>query len=91
MSDIVILTAKSCHSEMIWEWRNDPITIYMSRNAQPISLDQHSKWFQNIITDKFSHIYVLIKNTVPVGMARFDLLKDKKNLMNNLIFMNKIN
>ena len=32
ISDIVILTAKDVHSEMLWEWRNDSITRQMSKN-----------------------------------------------------------
>ena len=76
---ISIVRADSSHLRLIWEWRNDPQTIYMSRNAQPISLDLHSKWFHNVISEELSYIYVLIWNNVPVGMARFDLLENNIN------------
>ncbi len=72
MSEIVIVTAKICHSEMLWEWRNDPITRQMSNNTQKISWEEHSCWYGKVLLDKSRKLYLGEERGSPIGVVRFD-------------------
>tara|TARA_B100000212_G_C27215528_1_gene464900 strand:- start:312 stop:776 length:465 start_codon:yes stop_codon:yes gene_type:complete len=78
MSDIVILTVKDVHSEMIWEWRNDPITRQMFINSEKVSWEEHSSWFEKVLLDTCTKLYVGEARGIPVGVLRFDKCESEK-------------
>ena len=78
MSDIVILTAKDVHSEMIWEWRNDPITRQMSINSEKVSWEEHSSWYEKVLLDTRRKLYIGEERGIPVGVLRFDKCESEK-------------
>ena len=72
MNDIVIVTAKDVHSEMLWQWRNDPITRKMSNNTEKISWEAHSCWFEKVLLDNSTKLYLGEEIGIPIGVIRFD-------------------
>ena len=76
MNQIVIVSAKSCHSETIWEWRNDPITRKMSVNSKKVSWEEHTSWYEKILLDKCRKLYVGEEEGIPIGVVRFDKCDD---------------
>ena len=72
MIDIVIVTAKDVHSEMLWEWRNDPITREMSNNNEKISWEDHSCWYEKVLLDNSRKLYLGEERGIPIGVVRFD-------------------
>ena len=76
MNQIVIVSAKSCHSETIWEWRNDPITRKMSINSEKVSWEEHTSWYEKILLDKCMKLYVGEEEGIPIGVVRFDKCDD---------------
>ena len=44
----------------------------------PISIDEHRSWFVDALKDKMRQIYIGEIDKKPVGTARFDLQKGKK-------------
>ena len=72
MSEIVLVSAEICHSEMIWEWRNDPITRKMSGNRKMVSWEEHTLWYEKVLLDKCRKLYVGEEGGIPIGVVRFD-------------------
>jgi len=42
---IIVRIATIYDSDLIFKWRNDPVTISTSRSCKPIEWDGHSYWF----------------------------------------------
>ena len=57
MSEIVLVSAEICHSEMIWEWRNDPITRKMFVNGEKVSWKEHSSWYKKALLNNCKLFY----------------------------------
>ena len=77
MNQIVLVSAKNCHSEMIWKWRNDPITRKMSVNSEEVSWEEHSTWYENVLLDKCRKLYIGEEEGIPIGVIRFDKCDDE--------------
>ena len=80
MSEIVLVSAEICHSEMIWEWRNDPITRKMFVNSEKVSWEEHTSWYEKVLLDKCRKLYVGKKGEIPIGVVRFDKCGHEKNI-----------
>lgn len=61
---------------IVLEWANDPETRRQSYRPDPISLENHSVWFNRKLNDPTCHLYIFEYKKVPVGMVRFDVGKD---------------
>ena len=72
MSEIVLVSAEICHSEMIWEWRNDPTTRKMFVNGEKVSWEEHSSWYKKTLLDNCKKLYLGEEGGNPIGIVRFD-------------------
>tara|TARA_Y100001968_G_C19443354_1_gene763831 strand:- start:1418 stop:1900 length:483 start_codon:yes stop_codon:yes gene_type:complete len=78
MKDIFIEKATENHSKLIWEWRNDEESRKMSLNSNFITWEEHQNWFNNILKDINTFIYIgKFKNKI-IGVIRFN--KSEKDL-----------
>ena len=69
-------------SEDIFLWRNDPYSRSMSKKPKIIEKSTHIKWFNDIIKNKNSYLYIGLLNNTKVGVVRFDCdLEIKKSLV----------
>ena len=78
MSEIVLVSAEICHSEMIWEWRNDPITREMFVNGEKVSWKEHSSWYEKVLLDNCRKLYLGEEGGIPIGIVRFDKCDNKE-------------
>ena len=65
----------SPESQLMWKWRNDPITRSMSRSTSPISLEEHLKWYEKAITDPTKTLLFAYNEEKMIGVVRFDSTK----------------
>jgi RimJ/RimL family protein N-acetyltransferase len=72
-SGIAIRTAKAEDSESLFAWRNHPAIRAVSRNSDPISWEEHSRWFASLLTDPNKVLLIGLRDGVPVGVVRFDI------------------
>ena len=77
MDKVNIVNARLDHSEIIWQWRNDPHTQKMFFESRRISISEHKNWYKNALLDDKVIIYVGEANQHPVGVIRFDQNNDK--------------
>lgn len=59
-------------SEMLWLWRNDPVTRAVSREPAPIAWHDHARWFEASLAEARRHLWMAEHGGVPVGIVRFD-------------------
>jgi RimJ/RimL family protein N-acetyltransferase len=80
MQNIRMLIRKATEEDyrIVFEWRNDQLSREMFFGTAPISLDAHRSWFVGVLKDKMRQIYIGEIDKKPVGIARFDLRKGKK-------------
>ena len=72
MCEMVIVSAKSCHSKLLWQWRNDPITRQMSNNTEKISWENHSSWYKKVLLNNSKKLYLGEERGNFLGVVRFD-------------------
>ena len=72
MSEIVLISAEICHSEILWEWRNEPINRKMGINSEKVSWEEHTSWYEKVLLDKCRKIYLGVESGIPIGVVRFD-------------------
>lgn len=61
----------------IWLWRNDPLTIKQSIEANEITFQDHSKWYKECISNDTSYIFISEDSKKnKLGMTRFDINND---------------
>ncbi|UOF02255.1 GNAT family N-acetyltransferase [Bdellovibrio reynosensis] len=59
-------------AELLFQWRNDPITRTQSIKQDEITWPTHLKWFKDSLNNKFRKIYIAEIDSEPVGTLRFD-------------------
>lgn len=64
-------------AQILLEWRNDIETRENSIESQVIEWAHHLKWLRDSLENKNREIYIAHHNHTPVGMLRFDYIKDK--------------
>jgi UDP-2,4-diacetamido-2,4,6-trideoxy-beta-L-altropyranose hydrolase len=69
-----VLLRKSMQNDcaMVWRWANDPQTRHASLNADPIPWEDHVRWFNKILLEKYSRLYILELDSIPLGQIRFE-------------------
>jgi len=58
------------HSQLLFDWRNDPVTRRNSFNTEPVSWDEHTRWLEFKLWSG-AYLYLIIENK-PIGVLRFD-------------------
>lgn len=56
-----------------FQWGNDPESRAQSFNSNPISIEQHTSWFNRKIADPFTVLYIFEYKNWPAGQVRFDV------------------
>jgi RimJ/RimL family protein N-acetyltransferase len=57
--------------ELLWLWRNDPVTRSQSRNTDPISWKAHLRWVRSALGDPGRKILIGERDSNPVGNVGF--------------------
>jgi UDP-2,4-diacetamido-2,4,6-trideoxy-beta-L-altropyranose hydrolase len=78
-----LVRQEDCQS--LFQWANDPLVRSASFHPEPISFEQHERWFATRLSDGASVIYIgedARRN--PVGQVRYQLQGDRATLSINL-------
>jgi len=62
---------------LLFKWANDPLTRRMSFDTTPISLEDHKKWFNNLLDHQSTQYLFIVEgnksnNWFPIAQVRFD-------------------
>lgn len=68
--------AKDIH--LYFDWANDPLVREKSFNSKEIKFDQHSTWFNRMLSSDLTKMYVIsTKDGEPVGQVRIEFKNDE--------------
>lgn len=70
---MIVRPATPEDSRIIWEWRNDPVTISTSRSQAEVEWEGHSKWFPAKLASPGT-VFIVGITDGPLGLTRFDFL-----------------
>ena len=76
INHIEIKQADKDDSKYIFEWRNNKKIRDISINTDPISWEDHERWFDAVLTDKNHELIIGMSENKPVGVVRFDIDND---------------
>jgi UDP-2,4-diacetamido-2,4,6-trideoxy-beta-L-altropyranose hydrolase len=76
INPIEIKQASKDDSKDIFEWRNNKKIRDISINKDPISWEEHQRWFDAVLTDKNRELIIGKNKNKPVGVVRFDIEND---------------
>ena len=57
-------------------WRNDPITVAMSKTPGLVDQQSHMAWFAKAVLDQYRLILIALQAEEKLGMVRFDRTGD---------------
>ena len=81
MNDFLnIRIAKNEDSLDLFLWRNDSHTISMSLNKNKVLWEDHVVWFNKLLKENKSYLFLGILKNKKIGMVRFDFYKQKNIL-----------
>jgi UDP-2,4-diacetamido-2,4,6-trideoxy-beta-L-altropyranose hydrolase len=64
--------ANADDSAKLFEWRNHPSIRSVSRNTEPVTWEEHQKWFDTVMSSKDRVLLIGQSDKAPVGVVRFD-------------------
>ena len=70
---ISLRTAGLEDSETLRGWRNDALTMSMSKNDLNVTRTNHDLWMGSVIADPYRHLLVAERDRNAVGTVRFDV------------------
>lgn len=65
---------------LLYKWTCDPCVRANSFNSNSITLEEHTKWFTNIMKDKTVHIYICMLDAKPIGQVRIKIKGDRAEI-----------
>ena len=55
----------------IYRWRNDEITVKYSKTGRGVEPEEHSEWFENVISSSKYLVKIALINEKPIGIITF--------------------
>jgi UDP-2,4-diacetamido-2,4,6-trideoxy-beta-L-altropyranose hydrolase len=60
--------------ELLWDWANDPIVRAVSFSSEPITWEDHLRWFNNKLNSSNCYHFIAFNDQdKPIGQIRFDI------------------
>ena len=75
---MLIRKVNSSDCEDIFVWRNDNLTRKMSFDQSLISIQNHNKWFNKILSDQNAITYLGNDKNFKIGICRFEIIRKKR-------------
>jgi RimJ/RimL family protein N-acetyltransferase len=70
---IALVRAQSDDCDRIHAWRNDEVTRRHFHDPGPIALDDHRRWFAEVLRDDSRDLLVAMRDGAAAGVLRFDV------------------
>lgn len=62
-------------AQLYFEWANDPVVRQMAFHTEPISWENHIKWFSAKVASEKTQLLLCLCQDRPIGQVRFDILE----------------
>ena len=57
---------------IVFQWRNDPFIVGLSSYQKTVYWEEHLAWFEETISSDNQRMFIIEKETQPIGQVRFD-------------------
>ena len=72
---IVLRKATMEDAKLLYQWKNDKVTIENSITKRGVTMEEHLKWLENVIDNPKRRLFILDVDGVSVGQLRLDFEK----------------
>ena len=73
MSEVVVRRARDDDRDLLFAWRNDPVSVATSGSRTPVDAGTHATWFAAMLADPDVMLLIGEVDGRPIGMVRFDI------------------
>lgn len=73
-----IQEAKETDAEILYQWKNDPVTRANSFCEKEVTWEKHKEWFSKKLKAEECRLYICRMGNIPVGQIRLDIEKEQK-------------
>lgn len=81
MNDSLLLRkATEADIEILFCWANDKTVRENSFDSHTISFDEHTAWFNQMMSDPKKVQYIMVMNGEPIGQIRLSISKDEAEI-----------
>jgi RimJ/RimL family protein N-acetyltransferase len=81
LSQIQLRPATLADAELLFQWRNDPLTRSNSFTTHRVVFDQHLKWLEASLQSLHRQIFVALgPGDIPIGTVRADFMDEQCEL-----------
>lgn len=81
MNDSLLLRkATEADIEILFHWANDKTVRENSFNSHAIGFEEHTVWFNRMMSDPNEVQYILVMNDEPIGQIRLSINKDEAEI-----------
>ncbi len=77
MTSLRFVRAEKNHSDLLFNWANDPEVRANSFNTKPIQHEEHIDWFEKKIKSPSAIIFIVYLKVNPIGQIRIDIEGEK--------------
>ncbi|MGA7988068.1 MAG: GNAT family N-acetyltransferase [Candidatus Dormiibacterota bacterium] len=71
---ITLRRAGEHDADLLFEWRNDPDAVRFSVSGQPVTREDHERWFAMRRDDPSVHLWIADEHGIPVAQVRVDVV-----------------
>jgi RimJ/RimL family protein N-acetyltransferase len=72
LDTVKLRAARPEDAQLLFDWRNDPVTRAYSKTSTPISWEQHTAWYAQSLGNPNRLIFIAMTDGQPVGVIRGD-------------------
>ncbi|HVO47228.1 MAG TPA: GNAT family N-acetyltransferase [Steroidobacteraceae bacterium] len=77
-SEVTLRPATLDDARLLFEWRNRPEIVMLSRSRRSVDWNEHVLWLQRVLSDPDHHLLFLVEIAFePAGHLRFDRVDDE--------------
>ncbi|MDK9713642.1 MAG: UDP-2,4-diacetamido-2,4,6-trideoxy-beta-L-altropyranose hydrolase [Sulfuritalea sp.] len=79
-SELSMRPAELADANLIYRWRNDPVTRRYFFDPRPIELAVHEAWYASVLAAPESVLLIGQEHGQPIGAIRFDIVGDEADV-----------
>jgi RimJ/RimL family protein N-acetyltransferase len=67
-------------AELLFRWRNDPVTREDSHSQSVLEYESHLNWLKSTLHSERRRLFIAMQDAVPVGTIRCDWSRDRRSI-----------
>lgn len=76
---LTLQSATLADAQLLWRWRDAPVTRAVSRAAEPIAWSDHLTWLARTLGDAARRLWLARIGPTPIGVIRFDSMGENRH------------